>query len=159
MSGQSTTHSELRRLDALVGEWQMDAIVAGQPVARARTVFEWIEGGAYLVQHTEGEPALPATPPEWVTGSPFPITTIMGLDDFSGAFTMMYADGRGVHRVYQMSLGDGVWKFWGQAGAEFHQRFTGTFNDAGDVITGRIEASRDGVNWELDFDQTYTKVT
>jgi hypothetical protein len=152
-----STNPLLRRLDALVGEWQVEAIVGGRVVARSRSVFEWLPGGMFLIQHGEAEPPLPATPPEWVTNSPFPITTIMGLDDVSGQLYMLYADGRDVHRVYPMTMADGVWKFWGQAGPEFFQRFTGTLNADSTVIDGPIEQSRDGETWETDFVQTYTK--
>jgi hypothetical protein len=93
-----------------------------------------------------------------VANSPFPITTIIGPDDASQTFCYAYADGRGVHRVYTMSLDDGVWKMWGQSGSEFFQRFTGTFSDDRNTITGRWERSRDGSNWETDFDVTYAKV-
>ena len=45
------------RLEALVGEWELEApwLVGG----RAR--FEWIEDGAFLVQHADAE--LPDDPP------------------------------------------------------------------------------------------------
>jgi hypothetical protein len=154
---QLSANPVLRRLDALAGEWQMEAITEGRVVARSRSVFEWLPDGMFLVQQAEAEPPLPNTPPEWIKNSPFPITTIMGLDDASEQFYMMYADGRDVHRVYPMSMADGVWKFWGQAGPEFFQRFTGTFSDDGTVIHGLIEWSRDGENWQTDFEQTYTK--
>jgi hypothetical protein len=71
---------------------------------------------------------------------------------------MLYADARGVCRVYQMSLGDGVWKIWGQSGPEFFQRFTGNFSGDGSIITAYWEKSRDGSTWEYDFDVEYTKV-
>jgi hypothetical protein len=156
---RASANPVLRRLDVLVGEWQMDAIVDGQVVARSRNVFEWLENGMFLVQHAVAEPPLPTTPPEWVTHSPFPITTVIGLDDMSGQFYLNYADGRDVHRVYPMTMESGVWKFWGQAGPEFYQRFTGTFSADGKTIAGRIEQSRDGEHWETDFEQVYTKLT
>jgi hypothetical protein len=152
-----STNPLLRRLDALMGEWQVEAAIDGRPLARSTSVFEWLPGGMFLVQHAEAEPPLPTTPPVWVANNPFPITTIMGLDDASEQFSMMYADGRDVHRVYPMSMSDGVWKFWGQAGPEFFQRFTGTFSADGTVIHGLIERSSDGQTWETDFEQTYTK--
>jgi hypothetical protein len=92
-----------------------------------------------------------------VANSPFPLATIIGLDDSTERFTMLYADARGVFRVYQMTLSDGVWKVWREAPG-FHQRFTGTFSDDGATITAYWEGSRDGSNWEHDFDLTYTKV-
>jgi hypothetical protein len=126
-------------------------------MGRGRTAFEWLEGGAFLVQHADAEPAPASAPAEWVANSPFPLATIIGLDDSSQTFCMLYADSRGVFRVYQMSLSHGIWKIWREAPG-FHQRFTGTFSDDGTAITAYWEGSRDGSNWEHDFDLTYRKV-
>jgi hypothetical protein len=60
----------LRRLNTLVGEWEMQASVDGQMVGRGRTAFEWPEGGAFLVKHADGEPTEHA-PAERMTNSPF----------------------------------------------------------------------------------------
>jgi hypothetical protein len=49
---------------------------------------------------------------------------------------MLYADSRGVFRVYQMSLFDGVWKLTRQASG-FSQRFVGAWNADGRTIRGR----------------------
>ena len=70
---------------------------------------------------------------------------------------MLYFDSRGVSRVYQMSLSDGVWKMWREAPG-FSQRFMGTWSSDGRTIRGRWEESGDGSHWEHDFDLTYTKV-
>ena len=134
------------------------SIIAGQPTARGTTTFTWLERGAFLVQHADADPPLPTAPPEWLTNSPFPLVTIIALDDASGTFCYAYADARGVRRVYQMRLSDGVWEIWGQAGPEFYQRFRGTFSQDGNTITSRWERSRDGSTWERDFDGTYAKV-
>jgi hypothetical protein len=154
---QPTRHPALKRLDALVGEWELASSVRGQPMGRGRTAFEWLEGDAFLIQHADAEPSDDA-PTEWVVNSPMPLTTIIGLDDSTERFCMLYADARAVFRVYQMSLSDGVWRAWRDAPG-FFQRFTGTFSDDGKTITGRWEISRDGSSWEYDFDLTYTKVT
>ena len=147
----------LERLDALVGEWEMQATVEGRRVAGGRTKFRWLDDAAFLVQRADGEPPSEDTPPEWIANSPFPVTTVIGADDASGRFCCAYADGRDVHRVYEMTLSDGVWRIWGQAGPEFHQRFEGAISDDGKTIAARWEKSRDGSNWELDFELTYTK--
>jgi len=152
-----TPHAALERLNVLVGEWKLQASVGGQPVGRARAVFAWLEGGAFLVQHTDAEPAEFEPPPEWVANSPFPIATIIGLDDATKRFSMLYGDARGVFRVYQMSLVNGFWKVWREAPG-FHQRFTGTFSDDNTTITARWEKSDDGSRWEYDFDLNYRKV-
>jgi len=69
---------------------------------------------------------------------------------------MLYGDARGVFRVYQTSLVDGVWKVWREAPG-FLQRFTGTFSDDNTPITARWEKSDDDSKWEYDFDLTDTK--
>lgn len=80
-----------------------------------------------------------------------------GANDSSETFCYACADARGVCRVYRMSLIGGAWKIWGQSGPEFFQQFTGAFSDGGSTITGRCEASRDGSNWETDFEVVYSK--
>lgn len=62
----------------------------------------------------------------------------MGLDDSRGQFTQLYADARGVYRVYQNSFQDGFWKVWRDAPPGFSQRFTGTFSDDGNMIVGSL---------------------
>jgi hypothetical protein len=154
---QAAPHPALGPLKVLVGEWELQASVGGQPIpGRGRTAFAWLEGGAFLVQHADVEPEV--APAEWVADSPFPVTTIIGLDDSTEQFCMLWADARGVFRVYQMSLRDGVWKLWRDAPG-FFQRFKATFGDDGNTITGRWEKSGDGSNWEPDLELTYTKVT
>ncbi len=112
---------------------------------------------AFLIQHADAEPVEFPVPAEWIKNSPFPLTTIIGLDDSTKTYSMLYADARGVLRVYQMSLSDGAWKTWREAPG-FWQRFVGTFSDDGNTITGYWEKSSDGSHWEHDFDVTYTKI-
>lgn len=147
----------LKRLDALVGEWEIQASMGEQPLGRARATFEWLEGGAFLIQHADEESAPLDASPEWIANSPMPVTTIIGLDDASETFIQLYADARGVYRVYQMSLDGGVWQLWRDAPG-FSQRFKGTFSNDDQTITGSWEYSNDGSTWEHDFDLTYTKV-
>ena len=57
-----------------------------------------------------------------------------------------------------MTLESGVWKLWRSAPSpDFSQRFTGTFDPAGDTISGAWETSSDGVEWEYDFELTYIR--
>jgi len=134
---ENAVNPVLGRLDVLVGEWDMRASVAGRVMGSGRTTFEWVEGGAFLAQHAEGDPPSPETPVEWVENSPLPVTAIMGLDDSAERFSMLYADARGVFRVYQMELSDRAWKLWRDAPG-FFQRFAGTVSDDGQTITGRF---------------------
>jgi len=110
------------------------------------TSFEWIEGGAFLIMHSEiDEPGVPSG------------VAIFGGDDSVEGCSMLYFDERGVSRIYEASFNDGVWKFWRNSPG-FSQRFTGTFVDKGRTIVGISELSKDGLNWERDLELTYTKV-
>ncbi|MCL4529406.1 MAG: hypothetical protein M1282_08340 [Chloroflexi bacterium] len=142
----SKPNSALKKLNALVGEWKMEAMKE-QFKLEGQTTFQWFEDGAFLLQRSDFKPA--ELPPA--------ATMIIGGDESSETFGVLYYDSRGVPRILQMSLTDGVWKLWRDAPG-FSQRFTGTFSKDGNVITGRWEKSLDGSNWENDFDLTYTKV-
>jgi hypothetical protein len=155
-TSQRPTNPALARLGAFVGTWQIEASVGGQTVGgTAHTTFAWLEDGAFLVQHADAEPDQ-SLPEDWAANSPFPVTTITGLDDATGTYTQLFADARGVFRVYHMTLQDGVWRIWREAPG-FHQRFEAVFDDDGATITGRWEMSQDGTHWSPDFDVTYTK--
>ncbi|MFF4352901.1 hypothetical protein [Streptomyces sp. NPDC001530] len=151
---QPTPHTALRQLDVLVGEWDMWA--AGHRVGPVRTEFSWLEGGVFLVQRADVGPES-ALPAEWGPNAPFPTVTLTGYDETAGDFTTLYADGRGVARVYRTSVSGGTWKQW-RVAPGFHQRFNASFNDRGDTIKGGWERSEDGEHWMLDFDVTYTRV-
>ncbi|MGN9908438.1 hypothetical protein ACTMTJ_12910 [Phytohabitans sp. LJ34] len=146
-------HPDLVRLDVFVGRWTVRPTVAG--LGAGWCEFTWVEGGKYLRQYADAE--IPETAPAaWREGAPFPTTALIGLDDTTGRYTMMYADGRGVHRVYQMTFDGRVWTVWREAPG-FNQRFTGTLGDGGRVVDGQWEMSRDGETWNVDFGLTYTR--
>ena len=139
-------------LDALgvfIGDWEIEiSSVRDNPSARIHgsASFQWLEGGAFLLQHTQ------------IPGSPFPATTaVIGPDDAAGTFGMLYFDSRGVSRIYQMSLSEGVWKLWRDF-PEFSQRFTATFSEDHNILNGSWEMSTDGLSWEHDFDIKFTKI-
>jgi hypothetical protein len=66
-----------------------------------------------------------------------------------------YYDSRGVARIYQMSLNDGVWKLWREASG-FWQRYTGVFTGDGRTIKGAWEGSAEGSQWKH-FDLNYIR--
>jgi hypothetical protein len=143
-------------LDRLIGTWDVEALVDGQPIGgTVTTTFEWIEDGAFLRERDEGGPG-PDAPREWIENSPFPIVSVIGRDDAADELTMLYADGRGVRRVYRWSLEGDTLRIQRDAPG-FNQRFTGTLDEAGPTITGTWETSEDGVAWTKDFDLVYTK--
>lgn len=146
---------DLKKLDVLLGEWDLQASFNDQGfMGRVWSTFEW--QGAILVQRSYGE-IKPEAPQEWQQSMPFPVTSMIGLDDASGQFTMLYTDGRGVYRVYQMTLDERVWTIWRDAPG-FNQRFTGTIGADGTTIPSKWEFSENGQDWRLDFELTYTRV-
>jgi hypothetical protein len=141
-------HPALDRLDVLVGRWTVQLKVEGAPAAASE--FAWQDGGLFLHQISEAD--LPDEGTPW----PFPVTSVIGFDDASGEFTMLYADARGVHRVYRMTLIDGAWTIWREAPG-FNQRFIGMLSPDQNSVDGRWEMSEDGVDWHVDFELTYTR--
>ena len=151
---QPTAESMLRELDRFVGDWTMTAVPPGGPPwpGEARVRFEWLDGGAFLVERWSLD--LPEVP----DGTPRSGTSIIGCDAAKGTYVQLYADERGVRRVYEMGLRAGEWTLR-REGAPFAQRFTGTFSADGTTIAGRWELAPHGEDWTTDFDVTYTRVT
>jgi hypothetical protein len=146
----------LEPLEPLVGEWRMEASISGEVMGVGRSTFEWLDDRKFVVQRTEGDLTEDANE-QWQQNSPLPTIVVIGLDDSSHGYSHLYADARGVHRVYEMSLSDGVWKIWRDAPG-FFQRFTATISDDGDTITGYWEGSGDGSDWSHDFDVTFKRL-
>ena len=146
----------LERLIPFIGEWRTDATIGGKPMASGHTRFEWLANRQFVIQRADAEMA-PSLPREWTENSPFPITSIIGLDDATGLFTMLYTDARHVHRVVNMAVGDGVWKLWRDSPG-FFQRYVGTFDTGGNTIKGSWQRSQDGTYWAHDFDLVYRRV-
>jgi hypothetical protein len=146
---QPTAEDALRALEPLVGEWTLEASPpGGEPwPGGGRSTFEWHPSGAHLVQRTIVE--LPEAPDS---------ISIIGCDAAKGTYSQLYADERGVSRVYEMSISHEGWTLW-RTGPPFAQRFTATFGDGGDTMLGRWEMSEDGVTYVTDFDLVYRRVS
>ncbi|RPI93531.1 MAG: hypothetical protein EHM40_09505 [Chloroflexi bacterium] len=148
---QQPSNPALERLGVFIGEWNTQITSMSfdpnpSAIARGRTSFDWLEAGAFLIQHSE------------VPDTAFPRgIAVIGPDDAAETYGMLYFDSRGVSRIYQMSLHGNVWKIWRDFPG-FPQRFIGTFSGDHNIITARWEKSGDGSNWELDFNLTYTRV-
>ena len=145
---QPTADAVLRGLDPLVGEWALEASPPGGDPwpGGGRCTFEWHASGAHLVQRTAVQ--LPEAPDS---------LCIIGCDGANGGFVQLYADERGVSRIFDMSIDEGTWKLW-RTGEPFAQRFTATISPDGDTITGRWERSDDGMTYETDFDLVYRRI-
>jgi hypothetical protein len=137
--------SELEPFEALDGTWTTEATHVALPgaVVPGQSTFEWLEGKRFLIQRSRYDhPELPDA------------MAVYGVTDEQ--LSMHYFDSRGVYRVYAVSLSEGTWKFSRDAPG-FSQRFTGTFSDDGNTITGRVELSEDGSTWADDLLITYRR--
>jgi hypothetical protein len=136
----------IREFDRFVGRWSM---VGSHPAfaaeARGTSTFEWLMDGALLIWRFE-----------WEEPGPPSAVSVIGRDDASPTCSMLYSDRRGVGRVYQTTVDQGVWSMWRDAPG-FSQRMRGTFSDDGNTITVRGELSRDGSRWDQDLSVTYTR--
>jgi hypothetical protein len=149
----------LARLGVFVGEWVLDARFPGDQQApsnakedgpQVRSRFEWALGGQFLLQRTEAP--VPEAPDS---------LTIVTADLETGAYTQHYYDSRGVVRLYVMTFLDGVWTLTRESPdfspLDFQQRFTSTFSQDQNIISGTWEKRFNGAGWEHDFDLTYRR--
>ncbi|MDH6116132.1 hypothetical protein [Kitasatospora sp. GAS204B] len=142
-----TPNPALADLRFLVGDWDMalsgaEFLPDSESTMHGSVVFEWIEDGAALVIRQGGA-----------------ATWIIGRDDSGQDYQVLYADNRGVSRVYGMSLTDSVWRLWRRT-PEFSQRYHGEISADRAVITGRWEKSVDGgTTWDHDFDLRYSRTS
>ena len=141
-------------LERLVGTWEFEPSVEGRSMGCGRATFEWIDGGAFLLERSHAD----WTDPRWVENAPMSTQSVIGFDDTTSEVSQLYADDRGVFRIYRGSVTDDEWRL-DRAALDFHQRFVGAFRDDGRTIEGRWEWSPDGTAWELDFSITYRKTS
>jgi hypothetical protein len=148
MQEASIPNPALRPFSVLIGKWNTTGTHGLVPntVFHGRTSFEWLEGGAFLMMHSEiDEPGIPSG------------IAVFGSDDSEEEYYMLYFDERGVSRKYEVTLRDNIWKWWRNAPG-FFQRYEGTIVDGGNTIIGKGELSKDGFSWEKDLDLTYKRV-
>jgi hypothetical protein len=137
--------ARLGPFDVLVGTWDVEATHPMVPstTVRGTAEFEWLEGERFLLQRSRTDH------PE------FPDSLIVFGGDDDG-LSMDYFDSRGVHRIYNVSISDGVWRMWRHAPG-FSQKFTGRISDDGETIQGLWKLSRDDSTWADDLAITYVR--
>jgi hypothetical protein len=135
-------------LEALVGEWKVEAGFPGADEIDARCAFEWILGGALLLQR------------QTVDYEPAPDShSLISANREDGGFTQHYFDSRGVVRVYAMTFENGRWTLLRDkpdfSPLDFSQRYIGDLN--GDRIDGAWEIKEPGQDWRVDFTLSYVR--
>ena len=136
----------MEHLQPFVGEWTVEATFPG--AVPGRSVFEWMLGGAVLVQRSDAPDPVPDS------------LCVMGPAGYG--YVQHYFDSRGVARTYQMSFEDGLWRLWREQAdfspLQFRQRFEGRFSDDASRIEGAWERTAEDGSWVVDFGLTYTRV-
>jgi hypothetical protein len=144
------TNPNLSDLEFLVGTWDIAISSASflpdpEDVVRSPVRFEPIEHGVLLAIRQGGD-----------TSSPPAATWVIGRDDHQHEYTVLYADTRGVSRVYRMSLSGSIWRIWRDQ-PECSQRFEAIVSPDHRSISGHWEKRTSGGEWEHDFDLAYTR--
>ena len=137
----------LKPFEVLIGSWRTTGSHPHVPgtTFHGRTVFALHEGGAFLIMHSEiDEPEIPSA------------VAILGSDDATQKYFMLYFDERGVSRKYDVSITRNRLAWW-RDDPKFSQRFTITVADDGTRMIGEGEMSRNGADWEKDLALTYTR--
>ena len=137
---------DLRSLAPLIGKWatvlrwsqETHRLVGGPAELSGSATFRWIEGGKFLHYQFASS--------HWM----------IGRDESSAEYCVLYGDDREVSRVYRMTVARGVWKMWRDTPG-FHQRFEGRLRRGGRRIDAVWERSSDGRKWVHDFDLTFSR--
>lgn len=138
----------LEPFKVFVGQWQTigsHPYLPGIPL-HGRTTFDWLEGGAFLIMHSEIDD------PNFPSG-----IGIFGSDDAAKQYFMLTFDDRGVSRKYDVTMTGNQLKWWRDEPG-FSQRFTMTIEDNGNKMESQGEMSREGAAWEKDLALTYVRV-
>ena len=145
-----TINPALADLPPLVGRWRMelyDAAFLPDRDSRGSGVIEidWIEDGSALRMRQGDSEHPPAA--VW----------IIGRDDSEADYSVLYADNRGVSRVYRMSFEDAHWQM-SRDTPEFSQRFDAQLDPDAGAIRGRWRSPpTNAATWEHDFNVDYIR--
>ena len=115
---------DLKSLDRLVGTWKMSGGVGGQ------VIYEWMEGGFFLIQHFELGLEGHKTKGIEIIGHQQPFGAEPSADIKSHAYDNA---GNTLDYVYELN-GDTLIIWGGEKGSPAY--FKGTFSDDGNVLSG-----------------------
>jgi Protein of unknown function (DUF1579) len=139
--------SEHERLEALIGSWKTEGWTRDAPATRIDAVdtYEWLTGGFSVLHRVDA-----LVGDQKVEGA-----EIIGWDPERAAYLTQYFGSDGPNS-YEATLGeeDGalVWRM--RSGTD---RFTGTFSDDGNTLTGHWESLDEDSNWRPWMDITLTR--
>lgn len=143
------TADALLPLQPLLGRWRTvvsaAAWLADDDVLTGDLEVQRLDGGLVALRSTL-RPPVPAS------------LSVVGRNQHHDDYVVLYADDRGVSRVYAMTFDGSTWT-QERADPDFHQRFRARLSDDGARIEGAWEASHDaGATWEHDFSIVHERV-
>lgn len=144
MAGASEPTPALEGLAYLAGTWEMELSQAGflpeGERARGTATFEFVENRRFLALR-QGDAA----------------TWMIGRDDASVEYTVLYSDTRGVSRVYAMTLEGEIWTIC-RDDPDFSQRFEAVIAADKNTIDGSWKRRHGHGPWQHDFAVTYRRL-
>lgn len=138
----------LRLLDMFVGTWKTEGEIKADgdtpaiPIEGTDT-YEWLPGGYFLFHQVDIR----------MGGEQIDSVEIIGYDPANGKYPMHYFGYQGSKGIMYATVEKNTWIFAGET-----ERFTGSFNDSGTVISGKWERL-DGSKWVHWMDIKLTKIT
>ena len=137
---------EHARLTPFVGRWTTSGQVLASDSIPALEIagideYEWMPGGFFLLHRVDVR----------IGGERVQALEIIGRDAERGKYFMRSFDSQGGTAAMHASVRDGTWTFAGDA-----ERFTGSFSDGGEMLSGRWER-REGGQWLPWMDVRLTK--
>lgn len=148
ISGASKSNPRLQPLSVLIGDWKT---VGNHPLLPNQTLyghatFKWIEGGAFLMMYGV------------VNHEEFPAgIAIIGSDDASEEYSMIYFDEREVSRKYLVTFKNNVLTWW-RNDPKFSQQFICEISNDGNTMVSKGKMSENGGAWKDDLALTYTRI-
>ena len=137
---------DYRLLDAFIGKWNTTGnmkVCEGKPdiAIDGTDIYEWLPGGFFIL-HTVNV----------LMGTEKKVSIeVIGFDAATNSYFMHSYDNQGESGVMQASEHQGTWKFTSDS-----LRFTGTFSEDRNTISGIWESSGDD-GWELLMDVKLTR--
>ncbi len=147
-----TKNPSLKNISFLVGQWNIKltnaSFLAKDKIIEFSVSYNWVEDNSAISVWQGDRKAKPPQSASW----------IIGRDEASNNYTALYADNRGVSRVYMMSYKNYIWHIW-RDNPSFSQRFSGKVSTDKKSIKAKWEKSLDGgKTWDHDFDLYYKKI-
>jgi hypothetical protein len=139
--------AKLEPFEALIGEWtiEMTHPMLEDTVVRGRAIYEWLEGGRFLIQRAANEhPEIPDS------------LSVIGVMEGENELSMQYFDSRGVHRVYAIGF-DGRELTLARDAPGFAQRGSAKLSDDGSTLAGVWQLNEDDRGYRDDLAFTYRR--